>query len=50
MTIDLPPEAWRVLHALLMEDQVPRRAALAAVAAFERALQAAQEPQPDVPA
>lgn len=43
MEIDLPPETWRVLHAILMDDAVPRRAAIQAIGAFERALNAAHQ-------
>ena len=38
MEIDLPPETWRVLHSVLMDDAVPRRAAIQAIGALERAL------------
>jgi hypothetical protein len=43
MKIDLPPEIWRVLHAILMDDAVPRRAAIQAIGAFEHALNAAHQ-------
>lgn len=39
----LPLETWRVLHAILMDDAVPRRAAIQAIGAFERALNAAHQ-------
>lgn len=43
MEIDLPFETWRVLHAILMDDAVPRRAAIQAIGTFERALNAAYQ-------
>lgn len=46
MQIDLPPETWRVLHSVLMDDAVPRRAAIQAIGAFERALNEAGKPPP----
>ena len=44
MQIDLPPETWRVLHSVLMDDAVPRRAAIQAIGALERALNEAGKP------
>lgn len=46
MQIELPPETWRVLHAVLMDDAVPRRAAIQAIGALERALNEAGKPPP----
>lgn len=48
----LPLNVWRVLHAMLMEDAVPRRAQFEAIAQFEQALRAASEPpaEADAPA
>lgn len=43
MKIDLPFEIWRALYAILMDDAVPRRAAIQAIGAFERALNAAHQ-------
>ena len=40
----LPLETWRVLHAILMDDAVPRRAAIQAIGTFERALNEAGKP------
>lgn len=44
MEIDLSPETWRVLHSVLMDDAVPRRAAIQAIGALERALSEAGKP------
>lgn len=42
MNVDLPPETWGLILAMAAEKQVPRYAALPALAQFEQALQAAQ--------
>lgn len=49
MQVELPPETWRVLHAILMDDAVPRRAVLQAIGAFERALNEAHKPPAEEP-
>lgn len=46
MNIDLPIEVWRVLHAVLMDDAVPRRSVIQAIGAFERALNTANQSAP----
>lgn len=46
MNIDLPPEVWRVLHSMMMDDPIPRRAQFQATVAFEAALKAAQDAEP----
>ena len=48
MNIDLPPEVWRVLHGMMMDDLIPRREQFRAAMAFEVALKAAQDaPKPE---
>lgn len=49
MQVELPPETWRVLHAVLMEDAVPRRMMIQAIGAFERALNEAHKPPAEEP-
>lgn len=43
MNIDLSTESWRIVHAMLMDDPVPRRAQVQAILAFEVALKASQD-------
>lgn len=47
MKVDLPPETWRALHALVAEYVMPRYLALAQL---EQAIQAAQQPAPSLSA
>ena len=44
MKIDLTPETWRVICAVLMDDPVPRRVAMQAILSLEAALKIAQSP------
>ena len=49
MKIDLPFETWRALHAMAVEQPVPRHVALPVIVAFEEAMresQRAAEPAP----
>lgn len=46
MQIDLPPETWRALHAVVAESVMPRYRALAEL---ERALSEAHKPPAEEP-
>lgn len=44
MILDLPPDAWRLIHIMLAQHYVPRHTAFPVIKAFEEALAAAQQP------
>jgi hypothetical protein len=46
MTLTLPVDVWRVIHALVLEDKVPLRQAMVGVSQFEAELKKAAEGLP----
>lgn len=47
MKVELPPEVWTAVHAMLMEAPVPLRVSLPVMQQFERALKEAREEKPE---
>jgi hypothetical protein len=43
LSVAMTSEQWRILHAVVMDDPIPRRAAMQVIMVFETAMKAAQE-------